>query len=329
MSLIKKYLLGRLSFHGVVSVALWFLLLCTIISFLDTTHFLLDLFSHFKIQYLVLSLIASFFFVILKQYLHVILAVVVVFANSISIVPFYFSSEKSIPAFDQHKLRFLLSNVLTSNARKGSLIDLIKKENPDVIVLLEIDEEWAKRLNVLGDSYAENFYKLRNDNFGIGIISKYPFVNPSIQEWGSTGIPSIEVKLRIDSEILNVIATHPPPPIGKVSSALRNSQLQDIASHVKEMSGDTILLGDLNITMWSRVLQSFEKQSGLINSRRGFGVLPTWPTLFPLMMIPIDHCFVSKHINVKDMRLGKNIGSDHLPLIVDIEFGGDSPRNIY
>jgi endonuclease/exonuclease/phosphatase family metal-dependent hydrolase len=35
-------------------------------------------------------------------------------------------------------------------------------------------------------------------------------------------------------------------------------------------------------------------------------------------MIPIDHCLVSPDIDVLRMRTGRNIGSDHLPIIVDM-----------
>jgi endonuclease/exonuclease/phosphatase family metal-dependent hydrolase len=60
---------------------------------------------------------------------------------------------------------------------------------------------------------------------------------------------------------------------------------------------------------------------GLINAREGFGVLPTWPTYYgsTALMIPIDHCLVSEDIRVFNIRTGAHIGSDHLPLIVDIE----------
>jgi len=40
---------------------------------------------------------------------------------------------------------------------------------------------------------------------------------------------------------------------------------------------------------------------------------------FSLLMIPIDHCMVSSDIRVVSAQTGERIGSDHLPLIVELE----------
>jgi endonuclease/exonuclease/phosphatase family metal-dependent hydrolase len=44
----------------------------------------------------------------------------------------------------------------------------------------------------------------------------------------------------------------------------------------------------------------------------------TWPTFRPLAYIPIAHFLVSKEIGVLKIRAGRNVGSDHLPLITDL-----------
>ena len=79
-------------------------------------------------------------------------------------------------------------------------------------------------------------------------------------------------------------------------------------------------MGDLNITMWSPNYQEFVDRAELKNTRQGHGILPSWPTQFPVLSIPIDHVLVSSEIQVRDTRIGRNVGSDHLPIIVDLRY---------
>ena len=85
-----------------------------------------------------------------------------------------------------------------------------------------------------------------------------------------------------------------------------------------DIEGPKLLIGDLNISMWSHLYDDFETATGMTNTRRGFGAIPTWPQQLPFGRIPIDHCLVSTHFAVVDTRRGPAIGSDHLPLIVDL-----------
>jgi hypothetical protein len=43
---------------------------------------------------------------------------------------------------------------------------------------------------------------------------------------------------------------------------------------------------------------------------------------WPVLRIPIDHCLVSPDIGVLTMRTGRHIGSDHLPIIIDMVMPG-------
>ena len=70
--------------------------------------------------------------------------------------------------------------------------------------------------------------------------------------------------------------------------------------------------------MWSSDYLAVETISGLNNARQGFGILPTWPTYMPFLMIPIDHILISEHFVINDFKVGNNIGSDHLPLIIEL-----------
>ena len=81
----------------------------------------------------------------------------------------------------------------------------------------------------------------------------------------------------------------------------------------------TLLCADLNSTPWSPYFTDLLSGTGLLNGRQGFGVLATWNALWPRMAaIPIDHCLVSPNVAVRGLRYGPRVGSDHLPLIMDV-----------
>ena len=79
-------------------------------------------------------------------------------------------------------------------------------------------------------------------------------------------------------------------------------------------------MGDFNVTPYSYYFSKFEKTIGLKNTMIGFGPQNSWPSILPLdiFRVPIDHVFVSKNIQILNVRVGPNLGSDHLPLIVKL-----------
>ncbi len=118
---------------------------------------------------------------------------------------------------------------------------------------------------------------------------------------------------------VSIVTTHPLHPLTRRSFALRNDQLGAVGDLAGDRTQPVMLIGDLNVTMWSPWYRLLVAETQLTNARRGFGVMASWPTFLPpIMRLPIDHCLVSDELIVTDCRLGPAFGSDHLPLIVDV-----------
>lgn len=101
-----------------------------------------------------------------------------------------------------------------------------------------------------------------------------------------------------------------------MGTTLRNEQLEELVKTV-DTTTPTILIGDLNTSCWGSSFKRLLKNSKLKNSSKGFGFQPTWPAGTPILFTAIDHMLHSDNIVIVDRRIGKNVGSDHLPLIVD------------
>ncbi|MCP4323320.1 MAG: hypothetical protein GY787_16030 [Alteromonadales bacterium] len=200
---------------------------------------------------------------------------------------------------------------------------MLEKEDPNIVVLQEVNSSWIKGLTQSLSKYKYRIEQPQNDNFGIAIYSKLPFTKANVISLGDLGLPSIEVSFSHEGLDITLLATHPIPPINHLYYSSRNNQLIDSANRLAKQPGAKILVGDLNVTMWSSVHSAVETISELNNARQGFGILPTWPTNIPFLMIPIDHVLTSKHFVINNFKVGDDIGSDHLPVIIELALANE------
>ncbi|MFK8011309.1 MAG: endonuclease/exonuclease/phosphatase family protein [Marinicellaceae bacterium] len=308
----------RLSLIGVLEVGCVFLALFSLATFFDHLHWAIELLTHFKLQYFFIALTLGVIFLIVKIKIYTYISFCTVLINAVYLVPYYIKPNFEYPVAQGVEIKLLSFNVLSSNMQYSQLIQQVKQEDADIILLQEVNNIWLYKLEPLQDVYKFQIKTPRHDNFGMAILSKFPIDDYKVHKWGQFNIPSIEAILQIEQLKVSVFASHPMPPVSKQLAKERNLHLHKIASRVKELTGPKIVLGDLNITQWSGYFNQLQKNTGLRNVRKGFGVIPTWPThLYPLM-IPIDHCLVSEHFQVIDVKSGANFGSDHLPLIIEL-----------
>lgn len=317
-----------MTIKGLFTATTLILAICSIAGFFSSTGHIPELLSHFRLQYVIGSLICLTIFALQRDKYRSLAAGLLLVINGSTIMPLYLGAPSKpvsetplepVSIKDTHKI--LLSNVNSSNHEHQRLIDLIQQESPDVLVLLEINNAWLNSLQTIKTTYPFEKAIARNDNFGIAVFSKLPIDRAEIRSWGKSGLPSLALDYQWQGEGITLLATHPLPPITKDMIQQRDTQLLQAAAGAAQQNGPVIMLGDFNITPWSSTFNLATELTGLKNCRNGFGILPTWPAQFelPLLMIPIDHCLVSEEIVVSDIHTGKDIGSDHLPLIMELQ----------
>ena len=287
-------------------------------SFFAPFHWAIELSSHFLPHYCVALMICCVALLCLRDRLWSGAAAVGAILAAVPVIPWYFGSDSSRTSADGTPLRILLSNVYTANAKSSRLLELLKTENADLAVLQEVDGRWVNELEPLKKTLPEVKVIAREDNFGIGVWSRFKLEQVQIVEMGPFEVPTSSVELDVGGKRVSLMATHPVPPASAEGAQGRDAQLHDLAEKAANSKVPVIAVGDLNTTMWAPAYRRFEKKSGLKNVRRGFGVLPTWPAQFRWVGIPLDQCLVSPEIQVANVRLGRPIGSDHLPLVVDL-----------
>lgn len=294
--------------------------LSTLAGFLGRLWWLFELFSHFRTQYFIFLISSAIVFIFGKKFGNSLVAALFALLNLPLVVRYYF--KPTVAQANGQTYRLLSVNLLQKNTSYAKVRQLIGRTNPDLILLLEISQAWMAELRPVLAAYPYSCRQLRNDNYGIAFFSRLPCLQVEIINVGPGKRPSVFARCQLDGTPLVVIGTHPPPPLDGPGAVERNRQLANLACFVRGQDGEVILAGDLNITSWSPHFQDLIRQSGLRDSRVGFGIQPTWPTNNPLLFVPIDHVLVSEGINIQQRQTGPYTGSDHLPVILDFSLDG-------
>lgn len=279
----------------------------------------LELFAHFRVQYLAVSGLLAIGLAALGRYRTAGLAVGLAGFNLLWVAPAWLAER---PAAGEAQLRLVEINVNSQNTEHARVAAFLRAEDPDLLLLLEVNERWLSALEPLAGAYPHRIARPRGDNFGIALWTRLPVTRLEIARLGS-GLPSVVVELRTPSGRLTLVGTHPPPPAGASLADERDQQLHAVAQQLSAAEGERVLLGDLNLTSWSPIFDDLIAQSGLVDTRRGFGLQATWPAWFWPLSIPIDHCLISDGLRVVDRRVGPEVGSDHRPIVVDLRFDGE------
>jgi endonuclease/exonuclease/phosphatase (EEP) superfamily protein YafD len=308
-------MLGLLQAAAIVTIVF------SVITSLGLNDYRIELFAHFRLQYLVVSILLLLAFGALRSVPYTLLLLATAGFNAYFIVPWYTGGNVAAAIradAERPQLKLLHANVLSSNAAYDRLIALLDVERPDVVFLQEVTPAWVSGLQRIEADYPYRYLEPLTGNFGIALYSRLPLVSATHVSSPPLGHPTIVTTLEFDGELLTLVSSHPTIPVRAALREARDEQINSLAELADALDGNVVLSGDFNTTLWERVYRQLEQRTGLRNVRRGVGLLPTWPTFLPIAMIPIDHVLVSERVHVVAARTGARIGSDHLPLVVTL-----------
>jgi endonuclease/exonuclease/phosphatase (EEP) superfamily protein YafD len=278
----------------------------------------LELVSNFRVPLALVLAVCAILLFLLDQHLWAGLAVLLAAVN-LGLVMLLFLPGEEVVVRRGRPVEILLANVLRSNPDHQAVVTLIQREEPDVAVLLEVDEGWMKDLAPLAAAYPHSIAEPRDTPYGLAILSRLPLAETVTTTIGSLNAVAVATTLDVGGPRLHLVAGHAPMPSDASGTAARNQGLADLGRFAAGRRGALVLCGDLNVTPWSPFFRDLLQTTGLRDSRQGFGIQPTWTTRLPrLLAIPIDHCLASSDLAVQGVRFGPQIGSDHLPLLVEV-----------
>ena len=269
----------------------------------------LDLLVHFQVQYAWTMLLCILLLLYRRAFgWTIIIALLLLFPLS-RIAPLYFSSPQSSVA---PALNILSSNVRYTNKNYNSLIDAVNTIQPDVVIVQEATYDWNDALIELHHAYPFRILHPESGPRGMLLFSKKPLIDPETVIHPLTKHSTLSTSIQLGGHLVHLIAAHPFRPGLRHGARILHKELKAISELVGINSEHTVVIGDLNTTMWSTSYIDFVNTCNLSNLRQGRGVLPSWSRLIPwISAIPIDHCLVGKDLYGVSFKLLPIEGSDH------------------
>ncbi|WP_372720146.1 endonuclease/exonuclease/phosphatase family protein [Novipirellula sp.] len=216
------------------------------------------------------------------------------------------------------RLRIVSMNVLQENDNAAAVLEIVRREKPDVLVLCEVNSRWLDSLAALDEQF--DFAKKHplENGYGIAFYCNLQVDSCRIRSMVKHEIPSIDATLRLrNGQKLRLFAVHPNPPRPGESTVKRDAELVLVGREVAK-DKSAIVLGDMNDVGWSRTTNLFQEVSGLLDPRKGRGMYSTYDATSWYLRYPLDYLFHSDDFRVAELRTLEFIGSDHFPLLIEL-----------
>ena len=220
------------------------------------------------------------------------------------------------PAAGAERLTVMTANLFEGQADAQDVVDAVRSEHVDVLVVEEITPDELERLDAAGlaDLLPQRAGEPDPDVAGTMVFSNEQLGEPALL---ATQFDSYRVQVGS----LTVLAVHPTAPV--LPQAWRRDH-DLIRSEAVEKDVD-LIVGDMNATPDHDVMREladagFRDAGELANN----GWQPTWPanhvSIFPLLpaLVRIDHVLLADTLASLGTHTVDIDGSDHLALIATV-----------
>ena len=292
-------------------------LVATLASVAAARFWIADLAVHFRLQWAALALAGCLLLAATAHPRWAALAFLVAAIQALICAPILNARAPAPPdPIPGVPLRLAAVNVWYRNRQFQRVIDFILRERPDFVLLAEITAEWEQALAPLNEAYEHRCTTRGRRGTGLLLLSRWPLQATVLLDFSDIE-PPVAATLRCNERSVQILSVHTSWPLGPMSAATRDRQLAFVAEFARSQAGPLIVLGDLNVSPFSKHFQAMLAKGNLKSAAQGRGWQPTWPTFLPPAGIQIDHALTGAGVFVTAFRRGSAVGSDHLPIVID------------
>lgn len=215
-------------------------------------------------------------------------------------------------------LSILQHNALVRNETPEEIAAQIRREDPDIAVLLEVSTATGDGLDELSDTWPHQI----KDPIPPGrrtwmrILSKHPLSDAESFRTQS-GLAVITATVETPQGRLNLVAVHLTRPWPFDAPRAQMDQLDELRGILAETPEPYLVLGDFNSAPWGRLAVTLRREDLAMVP---LGERGTWPAFLPSRLgIPIDLAFVTPCVKVSAGKVLEAAGSDHRAVAFDLQ----------
>ena len=297
----------------------------TFAPFAARVYWLVELTTHFRVQYLAAQIVLLLVFAGLRRPRWAVALTACAAINGWAAWPYLPAPWRveSDAVVAGTPIKVLTANLWYHTSSTGPLLDLVRHESPDVVVLVEFTPQWDEAVGELRSTYP---YRVESPAYraaGVAVYSRYQLENAKAFDLGSR--TAIEAKVHGPDGPFTLLGVHLRSPTSRWYAHLRNQELKLLAQRVKDTAGPVMVTGDFNITPFSPYFADLLDATGLKDTRYERNFTPSWPTFVPFLAIPIDHFVVSREFHVVLQRQLPAFGSDHYAVLAELALTPAAP----
>lgn len=319
-----------LNFIQFVSIVL---ILLSVLSLMDdVSYWYAKILDFPRLQYLILAILCLILILFIKLNWTKFKMIIVfgllgsIVIHSIRIGPYLFGEKKvpdvENPAPEDASVKILIANVLITNRNADQLLQIIKEQDPGMVLAMEVDSWWVKKLEVLKQDFPYTIEHPLDNAYGMVLFSRLPFKNEKKRFLKHDDVPSFHVTAILPSgKEFAFHGIHPvaPFPSDKYPDNIGEKEvaLAKVGSLVAQEKMPAIVAGDFNDVSWSGTTRFFEDEGDLRNVRLGRGLFNSFNADSYIMRWPLDHFFVTEEFQLKHLERLEDFGSDHFPMLAE------------
>lgn len=312
---------GLQTSFGMAVLAVGFLAtLGTVLAFFGGAWWAFDVIANFRLQLALVLLVCGLLYGALFGKGGAILFLGAAILNAALVVPMWLSSQPAVAS--EQRLQIVTLDVTTSLGTRAPVIGWLSTVDADLIFLQQTTPAWIASIDDADTGYTVIAEPGQSGQTGTIALAKVPYEAEVYPVLPGTE-PIVEVTAELAGQPVTVLSMRADTPTGEEDAAQREELFQAAGELVASRTEPVVVIGDLNVTRWSHAFRTLTSAGSLNNSEDGFGYQATWPANdWPIAGdyagLPVDHALTTAALTTTGRAIGPAVGSDHLPLIVDI-----------